>query len=321
MNSYKQKAYGAFALEDRIRMDSSSGGIFTILAQQVLLEGGIVWGAAFDADHNVIYSSAETEQELAFLRGSKYVFLPIKGLAEKVKPMLEEGRKVLITVSPCQAVILRNQLGEYKNLILVDFVCHGAPDTSVWRKYLDETEKAAKGPVDKIYFRRKTGLWTDYRFEMVFPDGSVVSSEPQNHPYMQAFLKNLSLREACTICTAKGENRHSDLTLGDFWGVSKICPQIFEKTGTSLVFINSQIGESLWEQISVNVRREEVSIAEAVKFNPSAIKPSIKDENWTNYQMGLSGHTIAELAQMYCVINKKEKWKNGIRKLISSLRK
>ncbi len=316
MEKIKQKAYGAYAKEEKLRMASSSGGVFSVLARQVLAAGGAVWGAAFDEKQNVVYRCAEKEEDLAALRGSKYVFLPIKGLAEEIRPQLEGGRTVLAAVSPCQAGALRRQLGDPENLILADFVCHGAPEPWIWRKYLDETEEAAKGPVDVVNFRRKTGAWTDYRVEMIFPDGSVLSSQPGNHPYMQAFLGNLSLREACSRCSAKGENRESDLTLGDFWGVNKVCPEIYEKTGTSLVFVNTKAGEGLWQAVQSQLAAKEVSPEEAVQFNPSALYPSAKGESWQDYQDGLADHTVAELAKLYCTVSKKEKLKNSLRRLL-----
>lgn len=320
MEMIQQQAFGAYAKDKQIRMASSSGGIFTVLAQAVLAQGGAVWGAAFDDRHNVVYSCAEKEEELAALRGSKYVFLPITGLAEKIRPQLAAGRTVLAVVSPCQAMALRRQLEDAAGLILVDFVCHGAPESWIWRKYLDETEEAAIGPVDQVNFRRKTGVWTDYRVEMIFPDGSVYASQPQNHPYMQAFLTNLSLREACSRCQAKGENRGSDLTLGDFWGVNKVCPEIYEKSGTSLVFVNTAKGLALWEKIGDQLESKAVSPVEAVKFNPSARYPSAKGQAWQAYQEGLSQYTVSQLAKMYCTPSKKEKLKGSLRRLLGRLK-
>ena len=319
MQKINQKAYGAYAKSDKLRMESSSGGVFSVLAEQVLAQGGAVWGAAFDQNFNVVYQCAEKPEALAALRGSKYVFLPIAGLAEQMKPQLAAGKPVLAVVSPCQAAALRRQLGDPENLLLVDFVCHGAPDAAVWQQYLQETTQAAGGPVDGVNFRKKTGLWTDYKMELIFPDGSVLSSQPQNNPYMQAFLANLSIREACTRCTAKGESRGSDLTLGDFWGVNKVCPEIYEKTGTSLVFVNTQAGQDWWDRCGAELVCHEVSPAEAVRFNPSAVYPSAKGEHWLDYQSELAEHTLAELAKAYCTPDKSAQLKSKVKGALKRL--
>ena len=134
------KTYAAKNPNETIRSKSSSGGIFTLLAEIVIVQGGVLFGARFDEDWNVIHDFTETLEGVAAFCGSKYVQSRIGDSYRRVEKFLKAGRKVLFSGTPCQVAGLKRFLRkEYDNLLIVDFVCHGVPSPKVWQMYLNET--------------------------------------------------------------------------------------------------------------------------------------------------------------------------------------
>jgi coenzyme F420-reducing hydrogenase beta subunit len=131
--------YAAKSRDEEIRRQSSSGGIFTLLAERILDENGVVFGARFDGNWEVMHDYVETKEGLGFFRGSKYVQSRIGESYLQAQEFLEKGRKVLFSGTPCQISGLKLFLGkEYDNLLTIDFVCHGVPSPKVWRMYLSQ---------------------------------------------------------------------------------------------------------------------------------------------------------------------------------------
>jgi len=224
-----------------------------------------VFGARFDKDWNVIHDYTETKEGLEAFRGSKYVQSRTGETFKQAEQFLKEGRKVLFSGTPCQIMGLKRYLHkEYDNLLAVDFVCHGVPSPLVWRKYIEETlvrqdEKIQFRPtlnhlfldemplIEGISFRNKCLGWKKYSFALIL--SKVTTAGEKNtvslsrifydNAYMKAFLANLSLRPACYRCPAKSGKSGSDITLGDFWGIEKIAPELDDDRGCSLLIINN----------------------------------------------------------------------------------
>lgn len=260
----ERKPLGVYAAkneDESIRLKSSSGGVFTLLAEKILEEDGVVFGARFNEKWEVIHDYTCTVEGLEPFRGSKYVQSAIGVSYKQVEEFLKAGRKVMFTGTPCQIAGLRKFLRkDYENLLTVDFVCHGVPSPLVWRKYLEE-ELARQGDVGKnsvltsskvvpvltgVNFRDKSTGWKKFSFVLNFSkvsaDGeqnTVLSSIFSENAYMKAFLLNLSLRPSCYACSVKAGKSGSDITLGDFWGIEKIIPDFDDDRGSSLLFINN----------------------------------------------------------------------------------
>lgn len=242
------KVFAAKHPDDEIRMSSSSGGIFTLLAEQVIDEGGVVFGAKFNENWEVIHDFTETKDGLTPFRGSKYVQSRIGGAYAIAEGFLKSGRKVMFTGTPCQIAGLKKYLRkEYDNLLTVDFVCHGVPSPMVWRKYLSEELQHHKDKVLKtIEFRDKSIGWKKFSFVLKF-DRSLVDGENRpvltsvfyENPYMRAFLSNLSLRPSCYACPAKSGKSGADITIGDFWGIDKVSKEIDDDRGISLCLLHN----------------------------------------------------------------------------------
>lgn len=232
--------------DEEIRMESSSGGIFTLLAEPIIREGGVVFGARFDEDWQVTLDYTETIDGLSAFRGSKYVQARTGDTYRQCEQFLKEGRKVLYTGSPCQIAGLNHYLRkEYENLITCDFVCHGVPSPKVWRMYLKEVIEGANRAITDIKFRNKDNGWKSFNFKLTYDENNkktVLSSCHRDNLYMRAFLKDMILRPSCHNCKAKQGRSKSDITIADFWGIDKCHPEIDDDKGVGLVFINSDKG-------------------------------------------------------------------------------
>lgn len=269
------RAYAAYCRDDGVRRQSSSGGMFTLLAQTVLKNGGAVFGAAFDDKFRLYHKCVQSMEELAYLRGSKYVQSAIGDAFRQAKDLLEQGRQVLFTGTPCQIGGLRAYLGEdYDGLVCQDVICHGVPSPEVWQAYLAFREVNAGAPLESMTFRDKREGWENYAVTFCFQNGQVYSCGFRDDPYMRAFLENLSLRPSCGQCAFKGIERQGDLTLADFWGVQDCIPELTDGKGTSLVIVNTEKGKTLFEKIKPELIFIPADFKKAVSYNISAVESS-----------------------------------------------
>ena len=264
-------AYAAINLDEDVRKCSSSGGMFTYFAKKILLENGIVFGAGFNSNMMVVHKYCKTIEELAELRGSKYVQSEIGNCYKIAEEFLKSGRKVLFTGSACQISGLYAYLGkEYDNLYTLDFICHGVPSPKVWEKYLSEKEKEAHSKAVSVNFRDKTEGWQSYSLKIEFENGSQYRKLSSEDMYLKGFIQDLYLRPACSSCSFKQLNRQSDITLADFWGIEKAHPQYNDKKGTSLLLVHNPKGEYLLEH-SEGINFLSVDFDKAIESNPSYI--------------------------------------------------
>ena len=264
-----QETLAAINPDEEVRLASSSGGIFTLLATQVLAEGGVVFGARFNDRWEVVHGETEDVGGLAAFRGSKYVQSRIGDSFAKAEYYLKAGRKVLFSGTPCQIAGLRHFLRkEYDGLLTVDFICHGVPSPGVFRQYLKEVTARQRGgkntvsshplssipesdaPIAGIRFRDKVKGWKKFSFSLTLSategsgtKNSVFLSEVfTKNLYLKGFLADLYLRPSCYSCPAKSLSSGSDVTIADFWGVSSVLPDWDDDRGTSVVLVNTENG-------------------------------------------------------------------------------
>lgn len=269
------------------RMASSSGGVFIALAKKVIEQGGVVFGAVFDENWDVKHTYAESMDGVRPMMGSKYVQSRIGDMFRQAEKFLKEGRKVLFTGSPCQITALHNYLRkDYPNLLSVDFLCHGVPSPGVWRRYLDETfNRSARRSVEKntvlssslkslpvitgIEFRDKTlHGWQKFSFVVRGASASkadknsvLLSDIHYDNPFMKGFLRNVYLRPSCYRCKCKNGVSHSDLTIGDFWGVRQAMPDFNDDKGVGLVLVNTEKGKNVFASLDMEKRNTDIEAA------------------------------------------------------------
>lgn len=275
-NNKKGIAYAAINKDAQIRMNSSSGGAFFALATKIIEQGGVVFGASFNENFELVHTYAETLEEVQKFCGAKYIQSKIGESYCFVEQFLKNGRIVLFTGTPCQIGGLRAYLQkEYDNLFTQDLICHGVPSPLVWEKYKEyRKKKDGRDKPEKIMFRSKEEGWK--KFSLVFSYSDMKYRECFNKDlYMKLFLNNLCLRPSCYECAFKTDMRASDLTLADFWGIKNILPKMDDDKGTSLIFVNSPKGQELFDSIKLSFNYKEVCSEEAIIYN-SAMIQSVK---------------------------------------------
>lgn len=274
--------YAAKAKDDDLRMKSSSGGVFSLLSRQVIARGGIVYGAGFDhQDWHVVHKSAESEDELEDLRGSKYVQSDVRGVYAAVEINLKKGREVLFSGTPCQVSGLRHCLAT-KNvgmdkLLLVDVICHAAPSPWAWRKYLDERlAKAGPGAIiRRIAFRHKNCGWKRYSLSLRFANDKEYRCDLHADSFLRGFLSELFNRPSCHHCQCRELRSGSDLTIADYWSVHEKFPDMDDDRGTSLVLVNTNRGASVFDEIAPYIVYRESDFADAVRVNPALVRSPV----------------------------------------------
>lgn len=288
-NSNRPVAYAAYNKDYNVRKQSSSGGIFSLLANYIIECGGVVFGAAFDNNFFVNHIKIEEKCEIEKLRSSKYVQSNIGNVYKECKEILETGKIVLFTGTPCQINGLYTYLNkQYENLYTQDVICHGVPSPKVWEKYLEyRKNKDAGNNLINVNFRSKRKGWRLYELEFKYKN-LIHRNEHNSDVYMRAFLRNISLRESCYNCFAKSKQRISDITLGDFWGINNISKKMNDDNGVSLVLINTKKGRELFEKINKNIVYEETDYDESIKYNKSLFESSVKSINSDMFFNGLS---------------------------------
>lgn len=294
-------AYACINKNDTIRLESTSGGIFTLIAEQIIDEGGVVLGAGFTQDFLVEHSFIEKKEEISLFRGSKYVQSKIGNMYIKVKEFLNQGKKVLFSGTPCQIGGLKSYLGkDYKNLFCIDIICHGVPSPLVWRKYISYREKIAGSKSKRIAFRQKNEGWKRYSVSFLFDNDIMYQKTMDNDIYMKAFLKDICLRPSCYDCSFKTIHRESDLTLADFWGIQNIIPKMDDDKGTSLVFVNSPKGQQMITDITDKILLKPVDINRAVSYNSAAIKSAPYNIKRKAFMENVDKLPFDKLVKKYC---------------------
>lgn len=307
--------YAGFNTDDNIRIQSSSGGIFSIIAEYIIKQGGVIFGATFNDKWEVTHNHTDSISELEKFRGSKYVQSSINSSYKNAESFLKQNRIVLFSGTPCQIAGLHSYLRKsYDNLITVDFICHGVPSPGVFRTYLKETYKNKK--IIKINFRDKKSGWKNYSFSVGYSNNSVqwpmcISSEIfYKNSYMQGFLRNLFLRPSCYKCTFKQGRSGSDITIGDLWGLDIMKPYVDDDKGCSLIITNSAKADTLLHRLVHNLHS--INLEDAATFNPS-ISNSVSIPFNRNLFYSFSKHLSITHSIKLCMIVSK------IRKIIKNI--
>lgn len=287
-----------------IRLTSSSGGVFTHLAEEVLKRNGVVFGVAMQKSQAVI-CAVENIEEIPKLRGSKYVQSRVGNAYGQVEKYLKEGRLVLFSGTPCQiAGLYRVLKKEYMRLITVDFVCHGISSPQVLEKYLKERGNGKR--ISEIVFRDKTEGWNKFSMKLKWEDHTVSRESMEEDLYLQSFLKNLNLRSSCFSCKFRKIHRRSDITLGDLWGANEVVNGWTEDLGYSLILIQSKKGKELLESIKEKIVAVPVELSQVMLHNAS-----LTTSPWDEYSRDLFFKNLKKYDLQRC-ISKAET--NGIKK-------
>lgn len=293
------KVYAAYNKNEYIRMQSSSGGIFTLLAEETIKRDGVVFGVKFNKDWMPEFGYTETIEGIEPFRGSKYVQAIVGNAYKQAEEFLKARREVLFCGTPCQIAGLKRYLRkEYDKLVTVDIICHGVPSPKVWNMYLKETcskllktspdgkntggfanGETYKSCIEAISFRSKITGWKKYSFLLKLNfsnyDGKntgVFAETLDKNTFMRAFLSDIILRPSCYNCPTKQGKSHSDITIADFWGINNIDPSFDDNKGCGLIFVNTTKGDKAYSNLSLIAK--EKTFEEGIKYNSAYSKSS-----------------------------------------------
>ena len=244
----------AVMADEATRMKSSSGGMFTIAASWILEQGGVVCGAVFDENFQVHHVMIDAIDQLPALRGSKYIQSHTGHVYQQIQEKLSEGTPVLFTGVPCQVAALYAVVGRnHKNLYTIDLMCHGVSSYQVLEKYLQDIHH--KKPVKELYFKRKEPWGWGAGTSILFEDGTAYEQYHYFDPFFIAYHSGDSKNAACSFCTSNTLPRQGDLTMGDFWGIDVLDPDMNDYKGTSAVLINHEKGEHLFQRLIPHIAK------------------------------------------------------------------
>jgi len=284
INSSNPDAFGAINLDDKVKMESSSGGIFTVLATMVLENDGVVFGAAFNDAMEVNHVKIDNLNYLSALRGSKYVQSNIKNTFKEANEELLNNKLVLYVGTPCQIAGLNSYLDKnHENLITCDLICKGVPSPGIFSAYLNKKQKTKKITIRDYKFRNKEQGWKMPSVSIEYENGTKETRLYKKDNFTVGFSKNIFLRSSCYSCEFSKIPRVADITLADFWGVSNYYPELDDDRGTSLVLINSPIGKKYFEKCIDKMVIKQVELEKALMSNKNAIGSVSKPVNRKNF--------------------------------------
>lgn len=266
--------YAARTLDAELLQKSTSGGLFTELAKTVLQNSGCVFGCILDGPSlEACHVKAESLEELAPMRGSKYVQSDLRNVLREVKLEVLKGRRVLFVGMPCQVAAVNRFVGkEYENLLTVDMICHSVPSPWLFDKFKREACRHAGSPLRRISFRRKIASWRQSCVSLEFEDyRRNLCEEYAKVDYCKLIfglggVGDRSGRDSCNWCVHKEGRSGADITIGDFWGIEDVARWPDDDKGTSALLVHSEKGRSLVDGIE-GVCKLPVSITEVVKTN------------------------------------------------------
>ena len=311
--------YAAYAKNETIRLASSSGGIFTVIAEHILGQKGVVYGVTLtEVCYSAVFTRVTTVNELHKLQGSKYLQAKVGSIYLNVQKDLKDGLIVLFSGTGCQVNGLKAFLGkEYDNLFCLDVICHGTPSPALWKKYVEYREKHGEKLID-VNFRDKTYGWNNYGMREIDAKCKSIYRSKEQNPYMLMFLRDYCLRPSCYACVAKNI-KCSDITIADFWGINYVAPKMNDEKGTSLVILRTKKGKTVFTQIQNDITYKAVSYEDGVRQNPAEYRSSPCPSQRKYFYDDMNNLTFEELIHKYAqptTTTLKRKIRSMIKKII-----
>jgi acetyltransferase-like isoleucine patch superfamily enzyme/coenzyme F420-reducing hydrogenase beta subunit len=265
----KPLVYASYSKNHEVRVDSTSGGIFSELAFKMFDAGGYVGGAVYNEDNSVSHILTNDRNKLDEIRSSKYIFSLTDELLPEVRKQLIAGNKVLVCGAPCQISGLYNFLRkDYENLITCDFICKSVNSTKVFQKYIEWLENKYQSKAKKIKAKDKTTGWHKFSMRVDFENGKSYVADRYNDPFFVGYLKTeLFTMQACLTCEFRGFPRKADITLADFWGIENLDISMDQDLGTSLIVVNSAKGKEYYESLGDSIISKEFTLEDAEPGN------------------------------------------------------
>lgn len=288
-----------------IRFESTSGGAFSALASVMYRKGGYVAGAVHKDDWSVASILSKSKRDLGKLRSSKYVQSDAEGLYKAIAEKLTAGEKVLACGTPCQMAGLRSYLDAKKisdeNLIVVDFICRANYSPKAYASFVKWLETSHDSKIKSIKWKNKDHGWRCLGFKVEFENGEVWYGDGFSNPYRRGFHDDFFARPACYDCQFKGFPRVADITLGDFWRVEKVAPELDNNLGTSCILLNTDKGAKFFEEVKSSMALKSCTLDDVLEGNRAPLTKSVVPPQYDRVQFfaDLDAMPFNELADKY----------------------
>ena len=291
------------------RKKSSSGGVFILFAKYVLDKDGLVAGCLFDGLKGTKHCLSSDLDTIKQFCGSKYSQSSTGFVFKEIKDVLNNGKTVLFSGTPCQCAALKCFLGkEYANLLLIDFFCHGVPPYSLLEKHIKSIHN---NKAQSIWFRKKLPYWDEPYIEIKYQDGYIYRKRLFDDPYFKIFNESISLRDCCYNCPFIGKNKASDISLGDYWSYKpKSLKFANYNKGISIFTVNTQKGFGYFETIKDKLNFETTNYGDCSKGNKALLSFPVnnfelRNSFWNDINEGKNFEIIDK---KYCKQIKKQKF-------------
>lgn len=285
--------------DEKIRLESSSGGASSAIEDSIFDSGGAVFGAGLNENLELVHSLAETHTEAKKFRGSKYVQSDLKNTFVTIKELLTQGRSVLFTGTPCQTSGLKSYIGNQnrENLLLCDLVCHGTPSPLLWNEHIKSLGKRKKSKVTSYAFRHKIFGWHTHTEMVSFENGESDCKSAFSQKHKELFYANLILRPACHSCPYTNVRRPSDITLADFWGIENSLSSFDDNKGVSLILVNTNKGKIAFDRAATKIEciNSDLQSCMQGQMKKPAPRSKYREQFWKEY----FEHGYAYVARKY----------------------
>lgn len=294
--------FAAYTKDETIRQDSTSGGIHSMLAQKMYERNAYVGGAVYNPDHTVSQIVDDNPDRLPEIRSSKYLQSNAEGVYKEIRNLLKDGKNVFFCGCPCQIHAIYNFLGkEYDNLVTADFICRGVNSPKVFLKYMEMLERQFGSKATEIKFKNKKWGWHNFSLRVNFENGKEYCKDRWHDLFFIGYLQAGNFtRPSCYECHFKGFPQKADITLADFWGIEKVDPTMDQDKGTSLVMVNSDKGQALFDSIKDKIEWRQFTMDDARRGNP-AMDDSLKSTkpNRDAFFMDLDQYPFDDVAKKH----------------------
>jgi coenzyme F420-reducing hydrogenase beta subunit len=292
------EGYVCKSVDEEIRKNSSSGGVFYHLASQFIAKGGYVCGCVYDNDFMPKHILTNNLNDVKRMMGSKYVQSDLRECLIEIKRILKENKKVLFSGVPCQIAAVKAFVGNYtENLFLVGIVCHGSIDRRVWKSYL--IAETNRGQIQSVTMRDKSKGWRNYGLKFGFKDGSEhITYRKQDGYFLKCFTDGILERDRCLNCNYKGNRIFADILLGDGWGMDKVFPEMDDSYGISAVICLTEKGVSTLQNICNKLEIKNISVQKILNSNPRIV--SSPPENLARKKFQKEYMNESEMIQGIC---------------------
>lgn len=311
------QSYIAKHKSNQVVKSSQSGGMFTALSDVILKKDGVVYGAAFGDNFVVRHTRATDYNQRDAIKKSKYVQSNLSGVFSMVAGDLQSGKCVLFTGTPCQCEGLRSYIAKRKvsdtNLIVCDILCHASASPGVYQKYLQFQTTKHNSKIKEYTFRdTEHHGWGEYAERITFENGKTIYTDE----YASLFFGD-DIRPSCYRCKYTSLCRTGDITIGDCWGGHEIYPELADKTGASLVLVNTDKGSNLFYQASEWITSHEINVERVLQ--PRLQKPETMSATYDQFWHDYVTIDFSELMSKYSKNNYSlsSVWRKKLRRMIT----